>query len=351
MSGKRQHHIPRFLLDGFASRTQGDNSFVWCFRKGSPPFEPNTLNVGLQSHFYGDPGKGSLDDFITNELETKHSGCVSRLRKDRALKTSDDKEILINFIHSLVIRTENPRSTMQTGFSSMLNELYSVVTDPEVARQQLLKEQKKNSPIWKEALTSYVKEKYGNLSPKQEKYIKKKENESFRRWLRRGAEAHIRQQAARHKEQLTPILGQVEELTKSTFNKSLKKYLQPGEEGDLPPRYERYRQLYWKVQDLERGSLILGDVTVLQFENQSGKFSAAYDGLDGDVILLPLSDDLLVIGEYRDVSNLPTPQEINRASAELSFHFFIASQNSDQEQDYQKLLGYRTFRAPKIFTS
>lgn len=256
MSGKRQHYIPRFLLDGFAFRTQGDNSFVWCFRKGSPAFDLNTLNVGLQGYFYGEPGKGSLDDFITNELEAKHSSCIFRLRKDRILKTSDDEETLIDFIHSLVIRTEHPRSTMQTGFSSILNELYSVATDPEAARRQLLKEQKKNSPMWKEALTSYVREKYGRLLPKQEKYIKKKENESFRCWLQRGAEAYIRQQAARHKEQLAPMLGQIEEITKNTFNKSLKKYLRPSE-GEPSPRSERYRQLHWKVQDFERGSLIL----------------------------------------------------------------------------------------------
>lgn len=123
MSGKRQHYIPRLLLDGFATRTQGDNSFVWCFRKSGPPFETNTLNVGLQNHFYGESGQGSLDDFITNKLETKHSTCVSQLRKDRSVTSPADEETLMDFVHSLVLRTGNPRDTLQTGFTSIFNEL------------------------------------------------------------------------------------------------------------------------------------------------------------------------------------------------------------------------------------
>jgi hypothetical protein len=68
MSGRRQHDVPRFLLNGFASKVvhgaEEDEYSVWCFRKGKPPFEPNTKNVGLQKFFYGESGKGSLDDLI-----------------------------------------------------------------------------------------------------------------------------------------------------------------------------------------------------------------------------------------------------------------------------------------------
>ena len=120
---------------------------------------------------------------------------------------------------------------------------------------------------------------------------------------------------------------------------------------DLTPRYHQYCQLRWRVQSLDSGSLILGDVAVLQFDRNTGRFAAAFDGIKGDVILLPINYDLLVVGSREDSGKLPSPHVINRSSAELSLHFFISSRNSEQEVDYQNLLGCGTLRVPKIFDS
>lgn len=350
MSGKRQHYIPQFLLNGFKSRTKDKENFVWCFRKNGPPFETNTLNVGLQSFFYGESGKGSLDDFITNELETKYSTCVSQVRNARALNSSVDSETLVDFVHSLVIRTGNLRDTLTRGVSPMLNELQTTFTDARAARLQLLKEQRKNTPMWDKALTDYVRAKHGNLPRRQEKYVKKRENESFKRWLIHGAEAHIQQQVAFNKQNLSQTFGQLEEIAKTSHNNALREFLQPSTDT-ISLRYNRYRQLRWQVQSFERGSLILGDVAVLQFQRRAGTFSPAFDGDKGDIILLPLSDDLLVIGTTEEIGEALSPDGVNRASAKLSQNFFVASQNSEWEKVYQDLLGRDTFRAPKILAS
>lgn len=350
MAGKRQHYIPRFLLDGFASRIQGENSYVWCFRKDSPPFESNTEKVGLQNIFYGDPGTDSLDEFITNKLETRHSTCVSQVRHERRLTSSADAADLIEFVYSLVLRTGNLRDTMMRGFSSILNEMQATFTNAEATRLQLLKEQRKNTPMWNKALTDYVRAKYGNLPHRQEKYVKKREHESFKRWLIHGAEAHIQQQVALNQQKLAETFDQLEEMAKTSHNNALRKFLQPGADT-VAPRYNRYHQLRWQVQSFQRGELILGDVTVLQFEHRIEKFSAAFDGDKGDIILLPLSDDLLVIGTAGEIGEMLSSDDINRASAKLSQNFFVASQNSEREKVYQGLLRQDTFRAPKILAS
>ena len=40
------HFIPQFLLKGFASREEGDETYVYVFREGARSFETNTKNVG-----------------------------------------------------------------------------------------------------------------------------------------------------------------------------------------------------------------------------------------------------------------------------------------------------------------
>jgi hypothetical protein len=103
--------------------------------------------------------------------------------------------------------------------------------------------------------------------------------------------------------------------------------------------------------ELSKGSLILGDVAVLQFERRAGTFSPAFDGDKGDIILLPLSDDFIVIGNAEERGETFSSDDINRASAKLSQNFFVASQNSEREKVYQGLLGRDTFRAPKFLAS
>ena len=110
-----------------------------------------------------------------------------------------------------------------------------------------------------------------------------------------------------------------------------------------------YRQLRWYIQPLESKSLILGDVALLQFEQQRRKFSMAFNNINkGDVILLPLRHDLLLMGLPEEVGSLPSPHEINCASAKLSFHFFVASENSERERTYQMLLGQGTLQVPRV---
>jgi hypothetical protein len=348
MAGEKQHDLPRFLFRGFASRNDGKKAFTWQFRKDARPVEVSIADIGHSKFFYNKPGPNTLDALITDK-ESEYGQVVARLRREHTLRSSSDKETLIEFVHNLVLRTRNLRDTLVTSFNSMLNELYSVATDPGAIRRQLLKERKANSEIWKEALKSYVKKTHGILPRQQRRYRERKESKEIKQWLQHGAEAHAQKEAARHKIQLTPLLGQVGEIAKTTHNDALRKVLEADSKDDPTPRYNHYHQLHWRVQSLESKALILGDAAVLQFEQRRRKFSMAFDSINkGDVILLPLSHDLLIIGSPEDFGPLPSPHEINCASAKLSFHFFVASENSERERTYQTLLGQGTVRVPKI---
>jgi hypothetical protein len=348
MAGRKQHDLPQLLLKGFVSKTKGDKKFLWQFRKDAAPIEASLRDVGHSKCFYGEPGPGTLDEAIT-EWEAKVASCIDQIRSQRTIASSIDETILVEFVHSLVMRTRNLSDTIGTAVSSMLNELHSVATDHEKAQRQLLKEQARNTPMWDAALTNYVKEKYGPLNRQQEKYVKKVENKSFKRWLKRGAEKHIQEVTERNKEQLTPVLGQVEDIWKGVRNDALKAFFPLSSEVSTP-RLARYRQLKWHIHSLESNSLILGDVAVLQYECETGKFSPGFDKDRGDFILLPMNHDLLVVGSTEKGGTPPAVNEINQASAKLSFHYFVACKNSEQEREHQSLLGRDVICAQRIFT-
>jgi hypothetical protein len=180
--------------------------------------------------------------------------------------------------------------------------------------------------------------------------VKKRENESFKRWLTHGAEEHIQQQIALNKQKFSQAVGQLEERVKATHNNALKDFLQPGADATFL-RYNRYCQLRWQLQNFEEGVFILGDVPVLQFECGAEKFSPAFDGNKGDIIFLPLSHNLLVVGTTEPTRELPSPDKINCAAAALSLNFFAALRNSERERVYQGLLGQDIFQAEKILAS
>jgi Protein of unknown function (DUF4238) len=67
MAGTRHHIIPRFLLKGFASKVERDQTFAWVFRKGRIPFETNINNI-VENDFYGKEG---ADEAITMAEEAE----------------------------------------------------------------------------------------------------------------------------------------------------------------------------------------------------------------------------------------------------------------------------------------
>ncbi|MHB8483350.1 MAG: DUF4238 domain-containing protein [Nitrospiria bacterium] len=79
MSGKRQHFIPKFLQEGFASHFNRDEVFTWVYRKDKPPFNVNITNVGVEKFFYTEGTDTVADDLIT-DAEDPYSDLIQRAR-------------------------------------------------------------------------------------------------------------------------------------------------------------------------------------------------------------------------------------------------------------------------------
>jgi hypothetical protein len=117
-------------------------------------------------------------------------------------------------------------------------------------------------------------------------------------------------------------------------------------EKDLEPtaRAERYANLTWRlISDVQsRCPLILGDLGPL------AKYSASDTSLVSPVtensqpllLCLPVSPTLLLLGSEPGAP-IPSPDEVNLASAELSCEYIIGSQRTPDESHLQNRIGER----------
>lgn len=347
MAGKKQHDLSCLLLKGFASRREDDKFFAWQFRKDAPP--PNedvsVRDVRPSKNFYGKPGAGTLDDIITLEVEPRHTEFLIRVRRDCIIHSLTEEEIIIDLVHSVVVRTKNFRDRVENVSHAALDKFQPIFTDPDKARRWLISEVRNGSSSGDQFLTKYVELRYGEKAGTR-KYFKWSKRGEFARWLHTPSSEEILQEmTTAAKPQFSDLKNQIPELVKTTHNDVLKKAFQSNDEES--PRYKRYQQMRWKVQIVEGEPLMLGDIAVLQYKQKTGEFSAAYDGISGDVILFPISPRLLIVGVLENTESLPSSAEINYYSAVLSVHYFVSSQNTEREREYQKIIGNIALQVPK----
>ncbi len=76
---KKHHFLPQFLLRGFASRTKGDEAWVWEFRRGLAPAERPTNEVGGARYFHGDPDLTDLE-YKMGDVESEYAPVIIHYR-------------------------------------------------------------------------------------------------------------------------------------------------------------------------------------------------------------------------------------------------------------------------------
>lgn len=136
MSGKRQHFVPRFLQEGFASHRNGDESYTWVYRKKTAPFNSNIINVGVEGRFYTEPGDSTADDLITS-AETSFSALVRGLRSGQSSSLSDPQ--IPELIAHLEVRTRHLRENfLQTG-EFLVSKLLEFLSDEKAAESFLIR--------------------------------------------------------------------------------------------------------------------------------------------------------------------------------------------------------------------
>jgi len=333
MAGKRQHYLPRFLLKGFASRTEGKKAFTWYFRKDTKPIEVSIRDVGLEKSFYDNSGAGSIDKIIT-EKEQLFGDLLSRIRRDLHIQ-SKDFNLLAEFIVHLTSRTKHVRTGFTNGFAKLTNMVSRNLSEPQQIKR-FIKGLIKNDKKFHEQIRIKIREDLGRPIPDIEDLIINliEENVDIVTDEITGPSLLLAEQLFSQPKQ------NIEQIGESSHKKALMQLLP---EIERSKRFDRYYGLKWNIVQSNPGSLVLGDVGVMEIDPKLNEiYPAIISMLPEGVVLLPISTDCLLVGSTNSDISLPSLTTLNYGSVELSAEFFVSSVNSEKEMLCLKGIGTRS---------
>jgi hypothetical protein len=319
---RRQHFIPRFLLNNFAYRKNGDEVFVWMFRKGVLAKEVNTKNLAHERDFYGHPESSELE-FRIGEHESQFAPMVERLRKGD-LRKGDD-EMIRHYIAHLTIRTKHVRAGAQAAIAEFIDKAREAVPT--------MKRRKMKHQIKKEARKQFRESGLSELIKRLPRHQRKIMEDKLNRMVK---ELDIRPQ-------LAELLGQFKQLP--TFNDmGANGQLKAMNQTVVPKlRAESIVNLEWEILLDDPGTWILGDVAVFGRFCGSDEFRSLLNSVAPvEMVITPLSDNACLVGRSSKAVVVPDPERVNAEAAELSCEFIVASRNSEPEARYHQRIGMRS---------
>ena len=308
------HFIPQFLLKGFASREEGNETYVYVFRKDARSFEANTKNVGTQRNFYGDP----LIERPLAEWEGQFWSLVRRLRDGDC--NTNDKPLINRFVAQTLVRTRCFRDGVHAIGSTVMERSFREFLTPE--RTPLLLRKLENDIINTPEVTELLQSLPAEERPHMEMFVREMLQHPRLHDVLRNL--------------ISTTLPEID--TSSSVQSAQRQVLE--DDRNLDRRIRDLEKITWSVEIYQSNSLVLGDIGPLVKGDNSPEWGRIFYGTP-QVIWFPLSDSCLLIGQVEDVSDSVPSEAVNLASIENSIEFFVASQRTSREGEYQKSLGSR----------
>jgi len=324
MSGKRQHFIPRFLLDGFASHKIGDESYIWVYRKANPPFNTNIINAGVEGHFYTHGNDTLVDDMIT-EAEGPLSSLLENLRQSSTANISDSH--LPFLIAHLEVRTRHFRQNILQAFDVLTARMIDFIADEEAFIDYWKRKYKQDPSMMNKALAKELAARGLNRQKIRETMRKSKSTVySTMNELKPMLSAMA-------KEMRSTLPTKLKLLAKENHIKALKEAVAPE------PRIQRYKDLSYAVREIPEGNLILGD-SIVFFNVEGPKPFKSILTNDNDVmkaVFLPISPHKVLVG----ANDLTCVQHANlrQAIARCSLEYFVAHIDSSENHEIGAQIG------------
>jgi hypothetical protein len=300
-----QHHLPQFLLKGFASRSNKKEVFTWLIRKTGSITETNVKGIAKSRDFYGNPNETDLEQRLS-EMEDGFAKLVRQLRAGSGL---DQKLLLCQFVASTQIRTANVRSGVSEAMESFLDGFGEALTAPE---NQAVIAQHAFDGVMNKIAAGELDFVLNLIPPDQREQI-------------------LASMVPKMKEHLDTLIGnakdefdkQAPSLTnpkafKESQNKLLSENLPPE------PRVRHLMQLDWTVLECDDEPLILGDVGVVAGSAAGELMHILRHDPELNSIYLPIAWNRLLVGQ-RGGTPIVRVQMLNAASARLSREFFISA--------------------------
>jgi hypothetical protein len=323
---KRNHFIPRVLLNRFSSRSEPAEAkyWVWTFSQASQIKEVSTKDVAVSKYFYGNPIAGLEDKFSVVERELGKT--LSAIDSGDSPQTFKNR--LSNFAWMQAWRTRSFRTRFSNTFSEMMIGLSNGVHS-QAAKQHLIVEaeryvEEKFKEIPAEKVAELTRE-FGGLSPIE--YFKAQMRDAIHAGALSGEMQRILQAMS------APAMA--EKIAADGLNKGLGQIL----DGDIssPAIFE----VDWELGEIGEGSLLLSD-SALFCVGSDGWVSPVNDAISWEILVFPISSKKYLVGKRKPNVFDWNADQINAASATCSVHQFFAATAGSEFTKLVSLIGSRS---------
>lgn len=323
MSGKRQHFIPRFLQEGFASHKVGDAVSTWVYRKDRPVFNTNIINVGVEGLFYTQEQDTLVDDLIT-KAEGPLSALIEELRHCNPSNISDPR--VPELIAHLEFRTRHVRQIfMQTG-GYFVSRFTNFMADHDFFIRYLERKLQKDPSLIRDSFS--------------EEFIKRGLPQSMVEPMMEITVPLVPLLMAQLKPKLPMMAAEFRKVLPRKLSEAAKSGHIKALKQTSPPevRIQRYKELTYDLLPVENHSLILGDSAVLFHVEGPKPYKVLLEKDDVlKAVFLPLRPHTLLVGSCD--GRFPLISDLRKALARCSLEYFIAHEDSDENHLLKDQIG------------
>ncbi len=328
---KRQHTLPRFLLQGFASRSTNDEHMSFVFRADRPPFETNIKNISVERFFYGKD-----DDTLEIPLskhEARIAPVIQRLLSSTEVGQEEAAE-LSRFVAVLAARSRPMRLAVGDVLELGIEKVFARL-DPNSLRL-MARNRVHQDPAYAENLARRCWGlPIGAPLPPEIKI-------AVRRFILKMLEGDFPQATEQFIEHAKAQLREV--ANRASIGELHVRALAELQEGDSTST--RFLDWCWRTRVDDDGNFVLGDLGPIAISEIGTLGSPATLGRDVRAILLPLSPRVALIGSRKLDEQVPSAEELAVATAELSREYFISARNTPRELSLQRRVGIRSQLIP-----
>lgn len=327
MAGKRQHFIPQFLQQGFATTNAHGKSQTWVFRRNTAPFRSNIANVGVEGRFYTHEDDNEADNLITI-AESEFSALVRDLRANASSALSDPK--LPQLIAHLEARTRHLRENLLHVGNIVVSEFLDFMSDEDAFAEWLVEKTFGNPALMRKICAQEIASRQlpavllepmvkasTNIGP-QLVSLHKKELRELANMLR------------------PKLTGALEEQVKSAHVRALKQSIAPQK------KVKMLSNVRYAVCHSNEGSLILGDSVVCFKVDGDRAYKTFLEKKDSlKALYMPLDSNSTLVGSKGELASIP--ENLREILASCSLEHFIAAENSKENKALQNMLGTNAF--------
>lgn len=349
MAGSRHHFIPRFLMRGFSTLKKKKYQ-TWVYKQNKI-FPTNTVNINVETYFYGTENDTELDDKIT-QSENMFLSYFDKI-KDYKKSMDLDKDFCINFLVHVVQRSKYVRTELEGRIKNIYAKFESqysteesfeeqlinvILLHPEKTKQKIINTLMKDYPFLNlfQLITAIDKSFRNIIDSRIAGSLTYKKGNQFTHLL----SAIIKNSQKDYFEEIQTLKENSDDIAKNSHNNSLFKII----DVDHSKTSENpLLKLNWLLHYNKNADYILGDVCAIK-KNEDGDYSSLLNtSANCSYIFFPITNEHLIVGYSSTDYNIPEPSEINREIAKASQEYFISKYKKNTYESLVNIIGTNIF--------